>query len=127
MADPQARHVVEAMLVTALADGKVQGEEALAIKKILASEPMLVGLGDVAAIGKEIHERVGRLGLEETVREIAAGITDREHRELCFRCCAKVMGADSQIEMEEATVLYELQEAFGLSGDDVKRLLSAAR
>ena len=71
----------------------------------------------------EIHERAGTIGIDLAMRAAAKGIKDRFYQETAFRLCAKVMGADGETDLEEAQLLGDMQEVFGLSGDDVKRLL----
>lgn len=125
--DPaQAAAIFELMIMTALADGRVEGAEALAIRKLLETTEALQGFGSTAEIGKQVRNRVQLLGLEESVRGAAARVEDREHQELAFQCCARVMGADGNFAGEEAQMLALLQEAFGLGTEDVRRLLVLA-
>lgn len=126
MADPeQAKRVVEAMLLTALADGEVQGKEALFITKVVKSHPELAGVQGLGTIIPDLRARLGHSDLEAVTAEIASGITLAGYRELAFRCCAQVMGADANIEAEEATILDALQSAFGFTGEQVRALLAA--
>jgi tellurite resistance protein len=110
----QARCVVELMVLTAWADGHVEGSEALTIHRLVTTIPQLTKA--------KLEER----GLEACVREAAAAIVDPKFRELAFQCCAKVSGADGDFVPEEAAVLAQLQSLFGYSAEDVKRLLVLA-
>jgi tellurite resistance protein len=121
----QARRVVELMVLTAWADGHVEGSEALMIRKLAASNHELreVSTGDIS---RATRERLAEQGLDACLREAALGLTDRKYRELAFQCCAKVMAADGAYVAEEDDVLAKLQELFALSAADVRRLLVLA-
>jgi len=119
----QARHVVELMVVTAWADGHVEGTEALAIHKLIAVNPLLREVGPSGEISKATRARLEQLGLEGSVAHSARGIHDLTYREVAFQCCARVTGADGDFAAAEARVLGDLQELFGFTPDDVRRLL----
>jgi tellurite resistance protein len=122
----QARHVVELMVLTAWADGRVVGSEALTIHKLTVTIPELRDVGPTGEISGRAKERLERVGMDKAVREAAAGVTDPKYRELAFQCCAKVSGADGLFVPEENAVLTRLQQVFGYDSDDVKRLLVLA-
>lgn len=122
----QARRVVELMVLTAWADGHVEGTEALMIRKLAASHAELRDVGTTGDISRATRERLEQLGLEACVREAALALTDRKYRELAFQCCAKVMGADGAYLAEEDDVLSKLQQLFAFSDADVRRLLVLA-
>ena len=122
----QARHIVELMVLTAWADGRVVGSEALAIHKLTVTFPELRDVGPTGEISARAKGRLERVGMDAAVREAAAGVKDPRYREIAFQCCAKVSGADGLFVPEESAVLSELQEIFGYSDDDVKRLLVLA-
>jgi tellurite resistance protein len=127
MADlDQARRVVELMVLTAWADGHVEGSEALTIHRLVTATPQLRQVGATGEISRLTKAKLEERGLEACVREAAAAIADREFRELAFQCCAKVSGADGDFVPEEAAVLAQLQSLFGYSAEDVKRLLVLA-
>ena len=119
-----ARRIYELMVLTAWADGKVQPGEALAVQQIVGAEPALAKLEDRGQLAREIRARIDRQGLAASLREAAAPLVDRADRELAFRCCARVLHADGELGAEDAEALATLQELFGLSGEDVKRLLA---
>src|SRR5437588_12710820 len=122
----QARHVVELMVLTAWADGRVVGSEALTIHKLTVAIPELREVGPTGEISARAKERLERVGMDKAVREAARAIGDAKYRELAFQCCAKVSGADGLFVPEEEAVLMELQKTFGYSAADVKRLLVLA-
>jgi tellurite resistance protein len=122
----QARHIVELMVLTAWADGRVVGSEALAIHKLTVTFPELRDVGPTGEISARAKNRLERVGMEAAVREAAGGVKDPRYREIAFQCCAKVSGADGVFVPEESAVLAELQELFGYSEEDVKRLLVLA-
>ena len=118
-----ARKIYELMVLTAWADGKVEAAEALAVHEVVTSDPAFKDIGSKSEISRSVKARIDEKGLEDAIRETAHGLDAREDRELAFRCCAKVLDADGDVAAEEATALATLQELFGLSGDDVKRLM----
>ncbi len=122
----QSRRIVELMVLTAWADGRVEGVEALAIHKLTLAFPPLRDVGPTGEISRTAKERLQRVGIAEAVREAASGIVDEKFRDIAFQCCAKVAGADGLFVPEENEVLTELQQLFGYSPDDVKRLLVLA-
>jgi len=127
MADlEQARRIVELMVLTAWADGRVEGVEALAIHKLTLAFPQLRDVGPTGEISSVAKERLQRAGIAAAVREAAEAITDAKYREIAFQCCAKVSGADGIFMQEENAVLTELQKVFGYDNEDVKRLLVLA-
>lgn len=126
--DPeQAKRVFQTVVLTVLADNAPESAEAVAVAKIRQDYPELGGLPDIQGIGREIRTKFEGLGLEETVRDVASGITAKEYRELAFVCAARVMQADGETDLEEAELLGLLQELFAFSGDDVKRLLKQSQ
>ena len=122
----QARRIVELMVLTAWADGRVEGSEALAIHKLVTAIPELRPIGPTGEISRASKARLVEIGLMQAVKEAAQGITDPKYRELDFQCCARVSGADGDFVLEEAEVLTEIQTVFGFTANDVKRLLVLA-
>lgn len=119
----QAKNVFQLVILTAMSDGQTGGDEAKAVAKLRKDEPVLQAVADVGSVGKEIHERAGTIGIDLAMRAAAKGLRDRFYQETAFRLCAKVMGADGETDLEEAQLLGDMQEVFGFSADDVKRLL----
>jgi hypothetical protein len=117
-----AQRIYELMVLTAWADGKVQAEEALAVHRIVAADPSFAQVGNKSEISRAMQKRISEKGLDALLREAASAIAE-EDRELAFRCCARVLGADGDLAIEDAQVLDTLQEVFALSGDAVKRLM----
>jgi uncharacterized tellurite resistance protein B-like protein len=124
--DDQARHIVELMVLTAWADGRVEGSEALTIHRLAAAFPELRHVGPTGEISAAAKRRLDRAGLAAAVREAAEGIADLHYREVAFQCCAKVCAADGVFVREENEVLTVLQQQFRFSSEDVKRLLVLA-
>lgn len=126
MSDPEietAQRIVELMVLTACADGRVDGGEAIAIHRQVLSNPLLRKAGNEAAINQRARARLAEVGLEKAVRESAQAIVEKAHRDLALRCCVLVIGADGRFHAEEARVLAVLRGAFGLSREEVQRLL----
>ena len=125
--DPiQARRVVELMVLSAWADGHVEGSEALAIQRQVASNPMLEGVGAVSEIARETRRWLLADGMDVCLGGAAAELKDSDYRELAFQACARVMGADRAFPLEEESVLGRLQNLLGVSDADASRLLVLA-
>lgn len=122
----QARQVVQLMVLTAWADGHVEGSEALTIHKLVAAHPELREVGPTGDLSRIARERLLQLGLKEAVRESALALRDPRYRELAFQCCAKVSGADGEFVPAEEDMLTQLQDLFGFTAVEVKRLLVLA-
>jgi hypothetical protein len=118
-----AKRIHELMVLTAWANGKVEPSEALALHKLVASNPHLHALPDKPETAKKMKARIDEVGLDPAVREVAAAVADRSDREIAFSLCARVLDADGDLSLEEADVLSSLQEVFGFSGEDVTRLM----
>ncbi|HEY6910126.1 MAG TPA: hypothetical protein VI356_12200 [Myxococcales bacterium] len=119
----QARRILELMFLTAWADGRFEGSEAIAIHKLVAHLPMLRELGPSSGIDVAARRKLSEQGLEACVRDAAAAIVDPKQRELAFQCCAKVSGADGLFAKQEGDVLRLLRETWRLSPEDAERLL----
>jgi len=125
--DPvQARRLVELMVLSAWADGHVEGSEALAIQRQVASNPLLERVGVVSEIARETRRWLLADGMDACLAAAAAELKDREYRELAFQCCARVMAADRSFPLEEESVLGRLQNLLGVSDADASRLLVLA-
>jgi hypothetical protein len=111
------------MVLTAWADGRVEAAEALAVHEIVGTDDAFKEIGSKGDLSRGVKALIDAKGLDAALLEIAAGLTSREDRELAFHCCAKVLESDGEVAAEEAEALADLQEAFGFSGDDVKRLM----
>jgi hypothetical protein len=122
----QAKKVVQLMVLAAWADGHVAGSEAITIQKLVHGLPMLDGVGSIAEMSRDTRTRLTEDGMEECIIQAAAGIRDREYKELAFQCCARVTGADSVLAAEEEEFLKKLQQLFALTVDDMRRLLVLA-
>jgi tellurite resistance protein len=121
-----ARRILELMFLTAWADGKFEGSEALAIHKLTTHEPLLREAGQASDVDRFVKQQLAERGLEACVREAATAIKHPAQRELAFRSCAKVSGADGAFGEQEGTVLRILRETWGFSSEDVQRLLVLA-
>jgi tellurite resistance protein len=121
----QTRKVFQAAVLTALADGKPDLTEMKVLGDLIAVHPAFSTISDAQSLLVETWSQLRSDGMEACLRRIADGLLDRDQRELAFSLCARVMTADGSTAGEEAMVLGELQELFGFSPEDVKRLLSA--
>jgi hypothetical protein len=125
--DPaQARRAVQLMVLSAWADGHVEGSEALTIQRQVAGNPMLEGVGVVSEIARETRKWLLAEGMDACLAAAAKELVDRDYRELAFKCCARVMGADRVFPLEEESVLGRVQQLLGLSNDEAGRLLVLA-
>ena len=121
-----ARRILELMFLTAWSDGRFEGSEALAIHRLAAQVPVLREVGSTSDIDVAAKARLAEAGLDACVHEAASSILLPAHRELAFKCCAKVSGADGKFALEEAKVLQILRQIWGFSPADVERLLVLA-
>jgi tellurite resistance protein len=121
-----ARRVLELMFLTAWADGRFVGSEALTIHRLAAQVPLLREAGPAGDVDVSAKRKLAEVGLETCVREAAAAIAVPSHRELAFQCCAKVGGADGAFSAQEAQVLRILREVWGFTDEDVQRILVLA-
>lgn len=124
--EKQGRKVVQLMVLAAWADGHVAGSEAIAIQKLISGLPLLAGVGPIAELSRDVRARLTEDGMDECMVSAARDIRDREYRDLAFQCCARVVGADSVLAIEEEEFLKKLQQLFALSNDDMRRLLVLA-
>jgi hypothetical protein len=122
----ESRRILELMFLTAWADERFVGSEALAIQKLTVNVPLLREVRTTADIDLGAKRRLAEVGLEACVREAAAAITRPALRELAFQCCAKVGGADGAFVDKESQVLRLLRDAWGFSEADVERMLVLA-
>jgi tellurite resistance protein len=118
-----APRILELMFLTAWADARLEGSEALAIHKLAAQVPLLREVGPTADIEASAKQRLAQQGLDFAVREAAQAITNATHRQLAFSSCAKVSGADGTFDPREAQVLRILREVWQLAPEDVERML----
>ena len=66
-----AVRILELMILTAWADGKVEGSEALSIQQQVAAHPVLKQVRNMAGISKQVRARMAAAGLETVLREVA--------------------------------------------------------
>jgi tellurite resistance protein len=118
-----ARRILELMFLTAWADARLEGSEAIAIRKLAAQVPLLREVGHTSDIEVTTKQRLQQHGLDPCVREAAQPITNAAHRQLAFSACAKVSGADGTFDPREAQVLHILREVWQLAPEDVERML----
>lgn len=122
----QARRILELMFLTAWADGRFEGSEALAIHRLAATVPQLREVGTTGDIEVAARRKLAQVGLETCVRDAASLIVEPRQRELAFQCCAKVSGADGLFARQEGEVLRLLRDTWNLSREDAERLLVLA-
>ena len=126
MADA-AKRIYELMVLVAWADGTVEASEALAVHEAVTSRPELADLGKKSEISRGAKALLDEFGLDGALRKVGAQLADAPSKELAFLCCARVLEADGEMSGAEAGALGTLQEVFGLSPADVKRLLAEAK
>ena len=120
-----AKHVFQAVVMTALADGKYEPAEARMVTELVRLDPGFAAIVDPQTVAQDIALRFRRDGLEACLAGIARGISAPAERERAFRLCAQVMGVDGETSGEEALLLGTMQELFGFSNEDVRRLITA--
>ncbi|GAC1339112.1 MAG: hypothetical protein NVSMB23_07670 [Myxococcales bacterium] len=122
----QTRSIYQLMVLTAWADGDLDPSEVIASHGLLVEFPELQGVHDQGKLARKAKDRLDAVGLTDALGEAAEGLRDRAHQERAFLCCARVLEADGRISVEEFGVLAALRELFGLSNEDVARLLTQA-
>lgn len=121
-----AKKIFQAVVLICIADGKIAETEKQFLHELREKHPLFASLQDPTGLAREIHEKMRAQGVDACLEEIANALPDRDYRELCFRLCAEMMEADADAGAEEADALGTLQMLFGLTPEDVKRLLSQA-
>lgn len=119
----QARSIYELMVLTAWADGHMHPSEELASSGLLVRFPELLRVHDPDKLAAQAKARIDAVGLTTALDEAAGGLRDQAHRERAFVCCARMLEADGKISVEEFGILAALRELFGLSSEDIARLL----
>jgi hypothetical protein len=127
MADhDEARRCIQLMVLAALADGHVEGTEAIAINKLVQGMRELAHVGHIGDIAREGRDILAAQGMDAALTSVTSGLHSRPMQELAFQCCARVIGSDSVYSAEEDVFLRKLQQILGFSADDVRRLLILA-
>jgi tellurite resistance protein len=122
--EAQLALVFRAAVLASFADGKPDAEEIKAIRELVALHPAFEKLPSPRTQMVDLVKDLREKGMDPLLEELCRGITGREYQELAFKLCARVIVADGATAGEEAMLLGELQEQFGFSPDDVKRLLA---
>jgi hypothetical protein len=113
------RAVFQAIVLTALVDGRPVVSEAREVAELVALDPRFAEIGDAVELGVATRALLDRVGVEDALAEIIPGIAEADRR-LAFRLCARVMIADGKTDGDEAMVLGTMQELFGLPHAEVR-------
>jgi hypothetical protein len=124
MHEQRARSIHGLLVLTAWADGRVVPPEVFVEHAVLAEVPELAALYDKHGLADAAKRALDELGLDAAVAQIAEPLQTREDQELAFVSCVRMLEADGVIAPEEFRVLRILRRLFGLTPDDVKRLIS---
>ena len=117
MHEQRARNIYGLLALTAWADGRIQ-------HAILDEVPELASLPDKLDVADDAKRALDEMGLDAAVAQIASTLQTRDDQELAFACCVRILEADGIIAPEEFRVLRILRKLFGLTQNDVNRLIS---
>lgn len=121
------RAYVEAMVIMIAADGKFTQQEKDHFRAALMTHPSTQHLA-MHEIDEHINQAVQLLereGTDSRIRTLADEVTDPQHRESLVHSVVLACLADGEVADQEMDVLEKLQQAFGMSDDRLKAILSA--
>src|SRR5438874_698423 len=124
MHEQRARSIYGLLALTAWADGRIHPSELLVEHAILDEVPELASLPDKLDVADDAKRALDEIGLDAAVAQIASTLQTRDDQELAFACCVRILEADGIIAPEEFRVLRILRKLFGLTQNDVNRLIS---
>jgi uncharacterized tellurite resistance protein B-like protein len=124
MHEQRAHSIYGLLALTAWADRNIHPRELLAERAILDEVPELDALPDKLDIADDAKRALDEIGLDAAVAQVASALQTREDQELAFASCVRILEADGVIAPEEFRVLRILRKIFGLTQDDVNRLIS---
>jgi tellurite resistance protein len=118
--------LVEAMLLAAMADGKVtQGEMQTLLRRVM-ERPEFEGTRS-DELNALVEGSVARLAaaqdLEEILRSLRERLPDHRNRMLAFGLAAAVAFSDQRATREELGLLKTFQAALGISEDEVAQII----
>src|SRR5476649_2786224 len=119
----------EAMMLAAMADGKVTKVEVEEIYRRVFERPEFHGIhaADLKVAISHAAERVAKAhDLMHLLPTLAERLPDKPSRELAFGLAASVALADRVADPRELGILKALQNAFDLTEAEVARLFEAA-
>lgn len=123
------RRLIEAMVLGAAADGRLDSRESAAMMDIIREQAAFAGIqGETAteAFARAFESLVDE-GFHVRLHALAAALPRYAHRVLAFRCAVRVAMADGELHDQELSMLRQMQKAFLLADGDVERAFEGAR
>lgn len=118
--------LVEAMLLAAIADGRVSETEMRMLLRRVRERPEFEGMKSEAlnALVEASAQRLSRVGdMEEVLASLRRRLPDHKTRMLAFGLAAAVALADNRATRSELGLLKTFQAALGISEDEVARII----
>lgn len=120
--DPEDRAYIEAMLMISMADGQIEDSEIEDLAVSIFRHPRMQRLGDrtVIRILNNAVRDIERKGIDARLPVIAQALPTVEQRIDAVGMAVSVSMSDGDIEPEELAVLQKMQQAFGLTDEQVQ-------
>ncbi|MCA2981551.1 MAG: tellurite resistance TerB family protein [Myxococcaceae bacterium] len=120
------RALVETMLLAASADGRLEARELQVLIARVIERPEFEGT-DAEALNAMLEEGAKRLAsarsLDEVLKRLTEWLPEHRNRLLAFGLAAAVAFGDRRATREELGLLKTVQAAFGISEDEVQRVI----
>ena len=123
--------LLEAVAAASLIIARAAGEDSPAeIERISATLSNVTDGGDLERIEGRLQGHWRELntdGLDALLADLAAQLPDPSQRRLALACAAAVAFADGYYDFEEEVLLARLATAFGISDDEVRKVVEEAQ
>lgn len=122
--------LIEAMLLAASADGRIEARELRVLIARVIERPEFEGT-DAEALNALVEDSALRLSRAKNLEEVLASLRDRlpEHRNrlLAFGLAASIAFADRKATREELGLLKTVQAALGISEAEVQKVIDVVQ
>jgi tellurite resistance protein len=117
---------VDTMVILAMADGELEENEVQDLWGSIALTPRLKGISDrqIIAVCNEAYKLLMREGVDARLRAIANALPEKSQRIDAMTMAISMSASDGTIEPEEMAILRKMQDAFGLSDDDINSIIA---
>ncbi len=125
----EVRLFLEAMLIMIAADGSVEDSEMAQFMAQIRTRPELsqIPRRTIDVHMQEAFAAIRVEGIERRIQAIARGLRHRDQRLAAVGMALAIAVGDGALKPEEATILKMMQAALGLSDEDVRAAIEAAR
>lgn len=123
------RWLVEAMVLAAASDGRLDERQTLEMSRIVASWPEFhdAATEDVAEMLQRGLQSLQADGFHVRIHAIAGALPRYAHRVLAFRAAVAIICSDGELANEEMGLLRDMQKILGVAEADVQRAFEDAR